>query len=73
LRDRLAEILDTDLAGDLALDTSGVTFLDSIGLSLFVRPHDQLAARDRRLVLFCPTSMARRLLGITGLDDGRTA
>jgi anti-anti-sigma regulatory factor len=28
-----------------------------------------LAARDRQLILFHPTPMARRLLMITGLDD----
>jgi anti-sigma B factor antagonist len=69
LRDRFAELLDSDFAGDLALDIAGVTFVDSTGLSLFIQLHKNLAAQDRQLILAHPTSMARRLFMITGLDD----
>jgi anti-sigma B factor antagonist len=69
LRDQLADLIASDLSGDLALDIAGVTFVDSTGLSVLIQLHKNLAARGRQLTLFYPTSMARRLLMITGLDD----
>jgi anti-sigma B factor antagonist len=78
LRERLADLTDSDLAGDVVLDIAGVSFVDSTGLSLFIQAHKNLAARDRQLILFHPTPMAmrlalrvmaRRLLMITGLDS----
>jgi anti-anti-sigma factor len=69
LRERLADIIDTNLAGDLVLDIAGVTFVDSTGLSLFIQLHKKVASLGRQLVLYHPTPMARRLLMISGLDD----
>jgi anti-sigma B factor antagonist len=69
LRDRLADLLDTDLDGALALDIAGVTFVDSTGLSLMIQLHKNLNVRDRQLIILNPTAMARRLFMITGLDD----
>jgi anti-sigma B factor antagonist len=68
LRERLTDLIDSDLAGDLVLDIAAVSFVDSTGLSLFIQAHKNLATRGRQLVLFQPTPMARRLLMITGLD-----
>jgi anti-anti-sigma factor len=52
-------------AGALALDLSGVRFMDSSGLrSLF-----RLRGRNDSLVLVAPSAVVRRLLALTSLTD----
>ena len=53
--------------GDVILDIGLVTFLNSTGLSLFVVQHKDLQACGRKLTIYAPTPMARRLFQITGL------
>ena len=67
LRDRLASFISEPL-GDLIIDLSDLTFLDSSGLALFVTMHKQLERAGQRLVLVGPTPMARRVLEITRLN-----
>jgi anti-sigma B factor antagonist len=66
LRDRLAEEM-ADLTGDLIIDMAGLGFVDSSGIALFVALHNSLKSNGQRLVLVGPTTMARRVLTITGL------
>lgn len=56
-----------DGAADLVIDLSGVTFVDSRGLSSLIGAHKRLAGHGRRLVLRSPQLMARRVLHMTGL------
>jgi anti-anti-sigma factor len=62
LRDRL-----TGVAGDVTLDCSGLTFLDSSGLALFVAAHRACRARGAELVIVNPSRCVIRLLELTGL------
>ena len=64
----LVEVNKT-LAGDLVLDIRQLSFIDSTGLSVFVSQQKQLSAKGRKLVIFGPTAMTRRLFQITGLED----
>jgi anti-sigma B factor antagonist len=64
----LVEVNQT-LAGDLVLDITQLTFVDSTGLSVFVSQQKQLSATGRKLVIYGPTAMTRRLFQITGLED----
>lgn len=57
------------LTGDLVLDITQLSFVDSTGLSVFVSQQKQLSAKGRRLVIYGPTAMTRRLFQITGLED----
>jgi anti-anti-sigma factor len=52
----------------VALDLSGVTFIDSAGLALLVKTDRRLSAAGRRLVLLRPHPNVQRILEITGLD-----
>jgi anti-sigma B factor antagonist len=68
--DDLAAVLSpaAESGGDLELDVSGVTFIDSSGLRTLVLAQQQLA-EGRTLYLRKPDATFRRLLGITGLDE----
>jgi anti-sigma B factor antagonist len=64
----LVEVNDT-VEGDLVLDIKKLSFIDSTGLSVFVSQHKNLSAKGRKLVIYAPTAMARRLFQITGLEE----
>lgn len=53
----------------LVLDLTGLTFLDSSGLRVFVTARQSLGERDGELVLRAPSANTRRLLDITGLGE----
>jgi anti-sigma B factor antagonist len=64
----LVEVNKT-IEGDLVLDIKKLSFIDSTGLSVFVSQHKNLSAKGRKLVIYAPTAMARRLFQITGLEE----
>jgi anti-sigma B factor antagonist len=67
LRDHLPAVLADD--GDVAVDLSSLSFIDSTGLGDITRIHRQLEAQDRRLILRSPTPVVLRVLEITGLTS----
>lgn len=54
-------------AGDVVVDLSGVTFLDSTALTVLITLRQQLDALGRRLVLDRPSAVVVRVLTISGL------
>jgi anti-sigma B factor antagonist len=56
-------------AGDVTVNLSAVTFMDSTGLSALLRAHAALGALDRRLVVHAPAPAATRTFELTGLQD----
>jgi anti-sigma B factor antagonist len=62
----LAQAFERD--GHIAIDLSGVTFIDSQGLKLFVRAYKRITRDGGRLVLRHPRPYARKMLDVTGLD-----
>jgi anti-sigma B factor antagonist len=55
--------------GDIVLDFSGVSFVDSSGLGLLISTARETNARGGSLVLRTPTKTLRRLFGIA-IPDG---
>jgi anti-sigma B factor antagonist len=55
--------------GDLTLECAGLRFIDSSGLNLTVRLHNELTARGHRLVLTGLTPTVRRPFEATNLTD----
>jgi anti-sigma B factor antagonist len=55
--------------GDVRVDVSGVDFVDSSGLRVFIDAHQRARAADRRLVIVQPSRAVSRLLEISGLAD----
>lgn len=53
--------------GDVIVDLSGVTFLDSSGLRVLVEAHHDAQANGGSLLLRRPASVVRRLLEVSGL------
>jgi len=53
----------------IALDLSGLTFLDSSGLRLIVRADQRARDADRRLVIVKGQAAVHRVFSITNLDD----
>jgi len=54
--------------GDVTFDCSGLTFLDSSGLALFVATHRACQARGAKLAIVNPSRCVIRLLELTGLS-----
>ena len=58
----------TGVEGDVTLDCSGLTFLDSSGLALFVATYHACQARGAKLVIVNPSRCVIRVLELTGLS-----
>ena len=71
LWDRLAAAIP-EVKERLVIDLSQTTFIDSTALTVFVRALKRLRNHGADLVLRGPNKSARRLLGITGLDQVMT-
>jgi anti-sigma B factor antagonist len=54
--------------GDAELDLSGVTFVDSSAIRLFIQLH-RARAEGGHLVLVAPRPQVERVLEVAGLDD----
>jgi anti-anti-sigma factor len=55
--------------GDVRVDLSGVTFIDSTGIRAIVRADNELRTADRTLVIVAPSAAVMRLLELTSLDE----
>jgi anti-anti-sigma factor len=55
--------------GDLRLDLSGVSFIDSTGIRVIVKVDNDLRAHANGLVIVAPSPSVLRLLQLTSLDD----
>ena len=57
--------------GAVLVNLTGCQFIDSTGIAVLVRTNDEVrASNGRRFLLCCPHSQVRRLLEITGVDQG---
>jgi anti-sigma B factor antagonist len=68
LRERLNWVISTT-TGNVVVDLTGVTFLDSTGLVVFVAAERQLNATGRRLILRNPSKFVFRVLDLSGVAD----
>ena len=66
----LAAVLDREVEeqGDISLDLSDLTFIDSSGIRVLLRAMDRLSGRGK-IILASPTSSVRHVLSLMGLDD----
>jgi anti-anti-sigma factor len=55
--------------GELHLDLSELTFVDSTGMKTLVSLHSRVESLGRRLVIVSPTRPVRRVLAVVGLDE----
>lgn len=53
----------------LILDLRGLQFIDSTGLSILIKAHQQAEASGRRFAVVRGPSQVQRLLGLTGLEE----
>ncbi len=68
LRDALFDaVLDAD--GDVVVDLTAVTFMDSTGLGVLANAYKRLGSHGRRLVVKSPTKKVRRVLEVCRLDE----
>jgi anti-sigma B factor antagonist len=68
LRDRLLDAF-LDGHGDVVVEMSRVTFLDSTGVGVLANVGTRLRADDRRLILQRPSDKVRRVLEICSLPQ----
>lgn len=57
------------LDGDVTVDCRSLEFIDSTGLSVFVRAHHRLAQQHGRLRIEGLSARCRRVFEISGLDQ----
>lgn len=62
------ESVDGEVAGQVAVDCSGITFLDAAGLGVLARAHRTCQAAGVELIVADPAPCVTRLLALTGLD-----
>jgi anti-sigma B factor antagonist len=55
--------------GSVLVDLSGVTFVDSTGLTALVRIHREAEARGTYVAVVAPSRSVRRVLDLLGLGD----
>jgi anti-sigma B factor antagonist len=67
LRDAFLNLLADEDERDLALDASGVSFVDSSGLAVLLMAARRWAAEERRLVLRTPSPPLLRVIDLTGV------
>jgi anti-sigma B factor antagonist len=67
LEEHLTAVVDDDIT-TLVLDLAHVGFIDSSGVRAIITGHRALEQRSIALVLRSPSTAARRLLELTGLD-----
>jgi len=80
LRQRLEAVIDAG-TGNLEIDLSGVTFLDSSGLLVLLAARQGLHDTSRRLTVLNPSRAVHRVFELSGLievldvrtDDGAAA
>jgi anti-sigma B factor antagonist len=68
----LTRVLDTFIENgpaEVVLDFSGLSFLDSTGISVLIAAQSSLNQQGRRLTIRSPRAPARRLFEITGLTE----
>ena len=63
----LHELLDLGIPR-VAVDLSGVQFMDSSALSALVQAHERARERSQQFVLLRPSPACAKVLSITGLD-----
>jgi anti-anti-sigma factor len=63
----LRECLD-DVVGDVVVDLTAVTFVDSSALALFIGEHKRRVAADERLTITGSSPMALRVFEVSGVD-----
>ena len=67
VRSRINDIIESDPTGNVAVDLSGVDFVDATGLGLLIAAHVRLQREGRRLVLRGCGVAVRRTLTVTRL------
>ena len=72
VRDLIAEVAEASPA-PVAIDMSGVTFIDGRGLSLLLTTQERLAARGLGCEIVNPSPVVRRLFDVVGLENLLTA
>jgi anti-sigma B factor antagonist len=67
LRRSLLEVLDQQTV-PLVIDLSGVDFVDSVTLGVFVNVHKRLLERGQALTFVNPRASVKRVFEVTALD-----
>jgi len=67
LKQRLGEAMEDGQCRRVALDASGLHFMDSTGISLLVYLQKQADALDKQFVLLCPSREVRNVLELVQL------
>jgi anti-sigma B factor antagonist len=59
----------TDGEGPVVLDLTGLSFMDSTGMSVLLNARRRLTRQGRRMLVVCPAGPVMRLFELTSLVD----
>jgi anti-sigma B factor antagonist len=65
---QLAELADRKVR-HVAMDLTGLRFMDSSGLALFLAEHQRVESLGGELIILSPPRQVRRLFDVCGLSD----
>ncbi len=68
LREQLRDVIDQNGHQELALELSGMSFVDSSGLAVLVDALKRMRQRGGTMTLHAPTRSTTKVLEISGLD-----
>jgi anti-sigma B factor antagonist len=66
---QLREVLGGLSEGDLIVDLSGLSFIDSTGISILLNTLRRLDRAGHKLAVVCPAGPPRRVFELTGLEE----
>lgn len=69
LREVLRSVVDSRQGGEIDIDMSSVTFLDSSGIGVLIAAQRAAANRGTKLMLSSPGPMVRMVLEVAHLND----
>jgi len=67
LREQLMQLLIMD--GDIVVDLSGLTFMDSSGISALIVAHKRARDQGRKMTLRRPAGAVAKVLAVSGTDQ----
>jgi anti-sigma B factor antagonist len=67
--DQLAEAIGRCDRDQVLIDLSGCEFIDSTGIAVIVRAHQEAVKTGRRVVIHSPAAQVLRVLEVTGLTE----
>jgi anti-sigma B factor antagonist len=69
LDDRLTYAVHDEGIQEIAVDLSGINFIDCSGLTVFITAHDKAVEQNKKLRIYRPSRIAQKVIKIAKVDQ----